>query len=181
MTTVIKRCRGEKTRGIRVIDRFTKKLMIPDYEIPKCPEFEAKSKIGKIFKNYNPLEEYSVRIYEIDPYFYKRYKKKIQVDKKGCKYMLFRIDVYFHKFLLAVEIDEKRHTDRDLISEEKTQKALEKKLGCKFIRINTSNAKNGYDLDYEFGNIEAFIDEFKNKKHKRTRKKINRRRKRDRN
>ena len=65
---------------------------------------------------------------------------------------------------LAVEIDEKGHTDRDLIFEEKRQKALEKKLGCKFIRINTSNAKNGYDLDYEVGNIEAFIDEFKNKK-----------------
>ena len=101
--------------------------------------------------------------------------KKIQVDKNGCKYMLFRIDVYFHKFLLAVEIDEKRHTDRDLIFEEKTQKALEKKRGCKFNRINTSNGKNGYDLDYEFGNIEAFIDEFKNKKNKRTRKRINRR------
>ena len=47
---------------------------------------------------------------------------------------------------------------------EKRQEVLEKKLGCKFIRINTSNAKNGYDLDYEVGNIEAFIDEFKNKK-----------------
>ena len=35
---------------------------------------------------------------------------------------------------------------------------------CKFIRISISNAKNGYDLDYEVGNIEAFIDEFKNKK-----------------
>ena len=91
--------------------------------------------------------------------------------------MLFRIDVYFHKFLLAVEIDEKRHTDRDLIFEEKTQKALEKKRGCKFNRINTSNGKNGYDLDYEFGNIEAFIDEFKKKKNKRTRKKINTRKK----
>ena len=90
--------------------------------------------------------------------------KKIQVDKNGCKYILFRIDVYFNKFLLAVEIDEKGHTDRDLIFEEKRQKALEKKLGCKFIRINTSNAKNGYDLDYEVGNIEAFLDEFKNKK-----------------
>ena len=65
---------------------------------------------------------------------------------------------------LAVEIDEKGHTDRDLIFEEKRQKALEKKLGCKFIRINTSNAENGYDLDYEVGNIETFIDEFKNKK-----------------
>ena len=61
-----------------------------------------------------------------------------------------------------MEVDGKAHTDRDLISEEKRQKALEKKLGCKFIRINTSNAKTGYDLDYKVGNIEAFIDEFKN-------------------
>ena len=39
-----------------------------------------------------------------------------------------------------------------------------KKLSCKFIRINTSNAKNCYELDYEVGNVRAFIDEFKNKK-----------------
>ena len=102
MTTVIKWCRREKTRGIRAIDAFRKKLMIPDAEIPKCPEFEAKSKIEKNFKNHNPLEEYSGRIYEIDPYFYKHYEKKIQVDKNGCKYILFRTDVYFNKFLLAV-------------------------------------------------------------------------------
>ena len=63
----------------------------------------------------------------------------------------------------------------DLIFEEKRQKALEKKLGCKFIRINTSNAKNGYDLDYEVGNVQAFIDEFKNRKIKKTRKTINKR------
>ena len=44
------------------------------------------------------------------------------------------------------------------------RKTLEKKLGCKCIRINSSNAKNGYDLDYEVGNVPAFIDEFKNKK-----------------
>ena len=90
--------------------------------------------------------------------------KKIQVDKNGCKYILFRIDVYLNKFLLAVEIDEKGHTDRHLIFEEKKQEALGKKLGCKFIRINTSIGKNGYDLDYEVGNREAFIDEFKLKK-----------------
>ena len=86
--------------------------------------------------------------------------------------MLFRIDVCFNEFLLAVEIDEKGHTERDLIFEEKRQKALEKKIGCKFIRINTSNAKNGYDLDYEVGNIEAFIDKFKNKKIKELEKKL---------
>ena len=45
-------------------------------------------------------------------------------DKNGCKYILFRIDVYFNEFLLAVEIDEKGHTDRDFIFEEKRQKAL---------------------------------------------------------
>ena len=69
MTTVIKRCRGEKTRGIRAIDGLRNKLIIPDSEIPKCFEFEAKSKIGETFKKHNFLEEYSVRIYKIDPYF----------------------------------------------------------------------------------------------------------------
>ena len=52
-----------------------KKLMIPDSEIPKGPEFEAKSIIGKIFQKHNPLEEYSVKIYEIDFDFYKHYEK----------------------------------------------------------------------------------------------------------
>ena len=60
-----------------------------------------------------------------------------------------------------------------MIFSSRNWKALEKKLGCKIIRINTSNAKNGYDLVYEAGNVQAFIDEFKNKKIKKTRKKIN--------
>ena len=34
MTTIIKRCRGEKKRSTRSVDGFTKKLMIPDSEIP---------------------------------------------------------------------------------------------------------------------------------------------------
>ena len=80
----------------------------------------------------------------------------------------------------AIEIDEKGNTERDLIFEEKRQKALEKKLGCKFIRINASNPKNGYDLDYEVDNMEAFIEEFKNKKNKTTRKKINKRKRNER-
>ena len=91
--------------------------------------------------------------------------KKIQADKNGCKYILFRIDIYFSECLLAVEIDEKGH-----IFEEKRQKALERKLGCKFIRITTSNAKNSYDLDYEIGNVQAFIYEFKNEKIKKLEK-----------
>ena len=95
MNAIIKRCRGEKKRGIRAIDGFGKNLMIPDSETPKCPEFEVKSKIGKLFMNEKNLEEYSVRIHEIDPYFYERHKEKIKVDNNGCEYILFRIDVYF--------------------------------------------------------------------------------------
>ena len=135
MTTIIKRSRGEKTRGIRAIDGFRNKLMIPDSEILKCPEFEVKSKIGKIFKNHNRLEEYPVRINKIDPYFYKHYEKKIQVDNNGCKYILFRIDIYFSECFLAVEIDEKRHTDRGLFFEEKRQKALEKNLVVNLLEL----------------------------------------------
>ena len=52
--------------------------------------------------------------------------KKIQVDENGPEYILFRIDVYFFEYLLAVEIDKKGHTDRDLIFKEKRQEALGK-------------------------------------------------------
>ena len=79
MTTVIKQCRREKIRDVRAIDGFRKKIMIPDSEILKCPEFEDKLKIRKRFKNHNPPEEYSVKIYKIDPYFYKYYEKKYKL------------------------------------------------------------------------------------------------------
>ena len=46
----------------------------------------------------------------------------------------------------------------------KRQKALEKKLGCKFIRTNTSDAKRVYDTDYQVSKIQIFISEFKEKK-----------------
>ena len=46
----------------------------------------------------------------------------------------------------------------------KKKEALEKKLGGKFIRINTSNAKKGYDTDYEVSKIETFISKFKENK-----------------
>ena len=82
----------------------------------------------------------------------------------GINGHLFRIDAHLNKFLLAVETDEKGHTDRYLIFDKKRQEALEKKVGCKFIRIITSNAENDYDLDYEVNGIEAFIDEFWDKK-----------------
>ena len=72
MSTIIKRCRGEKKRGKRKIYGFRKKLMIPESEIPECPEHEVKSKIGNIFVNEKILEKYSAEICKIDLYFCKQ-------------------------------------------------------------------------------------------------------------
>ena len=54
-------------------------------------------------------------------------KKKIRVDENEHKYITFRFDVNFSKYNLAVEIDEKGHTNRDLVFEKKIQEAIDKK------------------------------------------------------
>ena len=59
-----------------------------------------------------------------------------------------------------------------LFLKKKNKKQQKKEHDCKFIRFNTSNEKNGYELDYELGNIDAFIDEFKNKTIKELENKI---------
>ena len=48
----------------------------------------------------------------------------------------YRVDLYFHKYKLATEIDELGHNDRNIDYETQRQKALEKELDCIFIRIN---------------------------------------------
>ena len=91
--------------------------MIPDSEIPKCPEFEVKSKTGKIFKKHNLIEEYSVRIYEIDPYFYEHYENKIKLIKMGAN--IFYLDLIF----VLINFDQqqklrkkdKKHQKKDLV------------------------------------------------------------------
>ena len=79
INTVIKRCRGEK-KSERKIDGFRKRLMTADTKISEYSEHEVKPKIENIFIMEKILEEYSVKIYEIDPYFYDYYRKKIQDD-----------------------------------------------------------------------------------------------------
>ena len=116
-------------------------------------DFEVRSKINKIFKAHNPLEEYSVRIYKIDPYFYEQYEKIMEIDHNNRKYILFKIDIYFSECSLVAKIN-KNGVDRDIIFEIIRQKSLEKKLNCKFI----------LNYDYELGNIHTFIDEFENNK-----------------
>ena len=129
MNTIIKRGSREKTRGIKAIDGFRNIFMIPDSELPKCPEFEVKSKIGKIFKKHNPLEEYSVKIYEIYPYFYEHYENKYKLIKLGVNiYCLELIFVFVNAFqqqklvkkgitieTLFLKKKDKRHQKKSLV------------------------------------------------------------------
>ena len=82
-----------KKRSIRSAYEFRKKLFIPDYKISVSIEHKVKSKIGTIFVNEDILEEYSVRIYEIDLYFSENYKKKykliIMVNNIYCLELIF--------------------------------------------------------------------------------------------
>ena len=50
--------------------------------------------------------------------------------------LIYRIDLYFHKYKLAIEVDELGHNDRNIDYEIQRQKALERELNCVFIRIN---------------------------------------------
>ena len=67
--------RWKKKRYIKKIDGFRQKLYIPDNDIYGSIEHNVKSIIGTIFVNEDILEEYSVKIYEIDIYFSEHYKK----------------------------------------------------------------------------------------------------------
>ena len=49
----------------------------------------------------------------------------------------YSIDLYFHKYKLAIEVDEELgHNDRNIDYEIQRQQVLERELGCAFIRIN---------------------------------------------
>ena len=46
--------------------------------------------------------------------------------------LTYMIDLYFHEYKLAIEIDEKGHKDRKNDREVKRQKEIKNKLNCKF-------------------------------------------------
>ena len=54
---------------------------MPDHQISVSIEHKVKSKIGTIFVNEDILEEYSVKIYEINLYFSENYEKKYKLIK----------------------------------------------------------------------------------------------------
>ena len=91
-----------------------------------------------------------------------RLKEKIYKLNSALGY---RIDLYFHEYKLAIEVDELRHADRNINNEIERQKALEKELNCVFIRINPD--EKNFNIFKEI----KYTDTLKNKKKQKNKKK----------
>ena len=48
----------------------------------------------------------------------------------------YRIDLCFHDYTLAIEVDEFGHCDRNIECEKERERILKEELNCVFIRIN---------------------------------------------
>ena len=73
----------------------------------------------------------------------------------------FKIDLYFVKYKLAVEIDEYDHKEIDNEKELMRENAIKQKLGCKFIKINPE-LKN-FSITVEINQIFEHIKKIKDK------------------
>ena len=60
------------------------------------------------------------------------------------KLLSYSIDLYFHDYKLAIEIDENGNSNRNIDQEIKRQKAIGQELGCKLIRIDPD--KKDFDI-----------------------------------
>ena len=67
----------------------------------------------------------------------------------------YRIDHYFYKHKLAIEVDELGHADRNLSNDIDTQKALEKELDCVFITIKKK--KKNFNIFKQINKIHRHI------------------------
>ena len=68
-------------------------------------------------------------------------KKYMQTQHNVLGYM---IELYFHDYKLAIEINKNGHSDRNIDCKINRQKAIEQELGCKFIRIDAD--KDIFDI-----------------------------------
>ena len=118
MGNIILNCRGVKDSNDGM-DREEKEkqrknsrtlLGLKEHDIFLTKEQSVIKSIMKTFKKHNIQTQYSV--------------------------LMYKIDVYFPDHKLAIEIDEKGHTDRNKRRKKERQNALEKELSCTFIRIN---------------------------------------------
>ena len=84
--------------------------------------------------------------------------------------MGYRIDLYFLKYKLAIEVDELGHNNRNIDYEIKRQQALERELNCVLIRINPDAI--GFNIFREINKIHRHINKLKEQTKKQTKKSI---------
>ena len=80
----------------------------------------------------------------------------------------YRIDLYFHRYKLAVEVDELGHRDRNINDEIERQRALERGLNCIFIRINPDELD--FNILREINKIHRQINQLNEVKMKKIRR-----------
>ena len=73
----------------------------------------------------------------------------------------YRIDLYFHKYRLAIEVEKLGHANRNLSDEINRQKALERELNCVFIRINPD--EKDFNIFREINKIHRHINKMTKK------------------
>ena len=83
----------------------------------------------------------------------------------------YRIDLYFHKYKLATEVDELGHNDRSIDYEIQRQKALERELDCVFIRIDPDPVD--FNIFKEINKTDRNINQLTKKQTKKQSKKTN--------
>ena len=74
----------------------------------------------------------------------------------------YKIDAYFLKYRLAVEIDEHGHINKDAEKEIINENKIKQKLDCKFIKINPDSEK--YSIFTEISHIFEHINKFNEEK-----------------
>ena len=78
----------------------------------------------------------------------------------------YNIALYFQKHKLAIEVDELGQVDRNLNNEIERQKALEKELNCRFIRINPD--EKAFNIFKKINKIYRHISHISKQKNKKT-------------
>ena len=146
--------------------------MIQDSEISECPEHEVKLNIGKISVNEKILEEYySIKIYEIDPYFYEHYRKKYKLMKMG-------INIYYLELMLILlnisqpqKLMKKSLLTETLFLRKKYKKHQKKNLVVnllELIPVNKAMMQIQQNTVDEASRIQTFISKFKDRLFKKS-------------
>ena len=98
------------------------------------------------------------RIMRHEPSILSKFETIFAAEKIKFEYYVlgkYRIDAYFPKYRLAIEIGKRGHNNRDIEHEIERQEAIKEKIGCKSIRINP--AIKHFDVFVEISRVHNFI------------------------